>query len=322
MRSTFLAMLAVLLAATLMAAQTSAKSQPPAAAGQSQSPAPAGGTQTATPAPAATGAHLPQAKSKEEFDAYQAAAAETDPAKLETAADVFAQKFPNSELKSLLYVRDMSLYQHANNADKVIDVGRKAISYNPTNPVPLVNVASALAEGTRDNDLDHEARLNEAAKDAQAAIDNIDTGLQVPPNVPADRVALVKASILSMAYDTLGVVEMAKKDYAAAEQAFLKATDASKGNPEGVVYLRLSVAQDNLKKYPQALDSATKAVQNSQEGSAEQNLARQQQARVQKLMLAATPASNAAPTPAPASSAPASGTPPATPGATAAPTPH
>jgi hypothetical protein len=48
--------------------------------------------------------------------------------------------------------------------------------------------------------------------------------------------------------------------------------------------LRLSVAQDNEKKYPEALDSANKAVQFAQEGSAEKNLAKQQQARLQKLI--------------------------------------
>ncbi len=87
-----------------------------------------------------------------------------------------------------------------------------------------------------------------------------------------------------MAYDTLGMVNMNKKDFAAAEQALLKAADASKANPEAVVYLRLSVAQDQLKKYPQALDSANKAVQYAPQGSTAQNLAKQQQARVQKLM--------------------------------------
>ncbi len=40
----------------------------------------------------------------------------------------------------------MNLYSQANNADKVIATGRKAIAVDPTNPIPLVQVASALAE--------------------------------------------------------------------------------------------------------------------------------------------------------------------------------
>ena len=92
-----------------------------------------------------------------------------------------------------------------------------------------------------------------------------------------------------MAYDTLGMIDLNSNDFAAAEQALLKAVDASKASPEAVVYLRLSVAQDKLKQYPQALDSANKAVQYAPQGSTAQSLAKQQQARVQKLMEAASP---------------------------------
>ena len=137
---------------------------------------------------------------------------------------------------------------------------------------------------TRETDLDRDARYAEAGKDAQAALDNVDTGLQVPPGVPPDSVAAAKANLRSIAYDTLGVIAMNKKDYAAAEQNFQKAADLMKDQPDAVVYLRLSVAQDNQNKYPQALDSANKAVQYAPEGSAEKNLAKQQQDRLQKLI--------------------------------------
>ncbi len=275
------AIFAVLLAATLATAQTGTP-QPPAAQAQSGATAPV--------------QHQPQAKSKEEFEAYNLAASKTDPAQLEVAADEFVQKFPNSELKELLYVRAMTMYQQQNNSEKVVSTGRKAIELNPTNPVPLVAVASALVMDTRENDLDRDARYAEAGKDAQAALENIDTGLEIPPGVPPERVAAAKANLSSIAYDTLGVIAMNKKDYAKAEQSFQKAADLMKDQPDAVVYLRLSVAQDNEGKYPDALVSANKAVQFSQDGSAEKNLAKQQQARLQKLIAEKAPA----PTPAPA----------------------
>ncbi len=114
--------------------------------------------------------------------------------------------------------------------------------------MPLVQVASALAESTRDTDLDREQRLAEASKDAQAAIDNVDTGLLVPPNADPARVEAAKHSILTMAYDTLGMVNMDRNDYAAATTNLQKALDESKANPEAVLYLRLSVAQDKLQQ--------------------------------------------------------------------------
>jgi len=287
-------MMAMLVIASMVMAQANAaKPAAPAQAGQT----------AAAAAPA--GPHPPQAKSKEEFDAYNLAASKTDPAQAEAAADEFAQKFPASDLKELLYVRAMNLYQQQNNAGKVVAMGRKAIALNPTDPVPLVAVASALVMDTRENDLDRDARFAEASKDAQAALDNIDTGLQVPPNVSPDRVAAAKANLRSIAYDTLGVIAMNKKDYAAAEQNFQQAADLMKDQPDAVVYLRLSVAQDNEKKYQAALDSANKAAQYAQDGSAEKNLAKQQQDRLQKLLADKS-------TPAPAATTPATPPPPTT----------
>jgi tetratricopeptide (TPR) repeat protein len=97
---------------------------------------------------------------------------------------------------------------------------------------------------------------------------------------------------------------MNKKDYATAELNFQKAAELMKDQPDSVVYLRLSVAQDNEKKYQDALDSANKAAQYAPEGSAEKNLAKQQQDRLQKLLAdksntSAPAATTAPPTPPP-----------------------
>ncbi len=320
MKSSF-TILMVLLAANLAMAQANATPQTPTQSGQSQgqsSSKPPATSSAQVPSPAA-GNRVLQAKSDDELKAYQAASAKTDPTEMEAAADAFGAKYPASELKGQLYIRAMTLYAQVNNGEKIIAVGRKAIAADPTNPIPLVQVASVLAETTRDTDLDREQRLNEAAKDAQAAIDNVNTGLIIPPNAPPDKVATAKTNILTMAYDTLGMVNMNKKDFGAAEQALLKAADLSKANPEAVIYLRLSVTQDQLKEYQKALDSANKAVQYAPQGSTAQNLAKQQQARVQKLLEASSapsPATPAAGTPAPAK--------PATtqPSTTTPPTPH
>ena len=324
-------LLAMLVAASVASAQTSAAQSNPS---QTQTPAQGANGQApnatsnqapgnAQAAPANTGHHVLQAKSQEEIKAYQDAGTKTDPDQAEAAADDFAAKFPTSELRTALYMRAMNLYAQANSSDKVIDAGRKAIAADPTNPVALVQVASALAETTRDTDLDREQRLAEAAKDAHAAIDNVDTGLLTPANADPERVAGAKRSILTMAYDTLGTVDMGRNDYAAAETSLQKAIDEAKNNPEAVLYLRLSVAQDKLKQYPQALDSANKAVQYARDGSPAQNLAKQQQERLQKLMSAESPAPGASPlaspSPAPVPGAPTNPSPVPGPGSTPTP---
>lgn len=309
-------LMAVFMAAISAAAQTAttgAQAAGQSAPAQTQGNAAPQATANTQAPPANPARRVLQAKSQDELKAYQDAAAKTDPTQLEAAADEFSAKFPNSELRASLYMRDMSLYGQSNDTDKVIATGRKAIAADPINPIPLVQVASALAESTRDSDLDREERLAEASKDAHAAIDNIDTGLLVPANADPARVDAAKHTILTMAYDTLGMVDLNKTDYAAAETNLQKAVDENKGTPEAVLYLRLSVAQDKLKQYPQALDSANKAVQYSQAGSAAQSLAKQQQERLQKLMSAGAPAAGAAPQAMPSPPAQPAANPPTTP---------
>jgi len=295
-----LTLVAVLFIAAMVTAQTSGQG------GQSQ------GQGAAKPAAPGNTKKLPEAKTQEEYNAYKEAATKKDPAEMAAAAEAFAVKFPNSELREILYVQAMNLYQQSDNTEREIAMGRKAIAIDPTDPQPLIHVASGLAETTRDTDLDRQDRLNEAAKDAQAAVDNIDSGLRIPPNVPPEQVAAVKNSIVAMGYETLGVVYINEKKYAEAEQNLLKAVEAHKASPDAGVYLRLSVAQDNLGKYQQALESANKAAQLAQPGTVVQSLAKQQQARLQKLVAAGSPSSSATPAPAPTPAKPATTTQPST----------
>lgn len=313
---------AVLLAAAASLAQTPA-AQPEKPAQSNPAPAPAPATPTAQ---APTAYKPPQAKTKEEYDAYKAAAALPIPDQVLSAADQFAQKYPDSELKGLLYIQAMNGFAQQGNAEKELEAGRKAVAIDPRDPNPLIHVASALVEVTHDNDLDKDQRYAEAQKDAQAAIDNINTGLHIPPNVPEAQVQTVKNSILALAYETLGVIAMQKQDFATAETNFQKSVDIGKGEPMARVYLRLSVAQDNEKKYAEALVNANKAVQYSQQGTVEQTLAKQQQARLQKLVgegaEPSIPAPGATPpTPQPATGAPGNVNPPA-PTQQQAPQPH
>lgn len=274
--------------ATASFASAQATSNPPAS--QPQSGTPAAGAQT----PAAqTPAHTkgaPQAKTQEEFKAYQDVIAKSDTAQMEQAADEFAQKFPNSELRTVLYNGLMNTYRNGGATDRAVAVGRKSLAIDPTDPVPNVMVALALAQSTRDTDLDKDDRLNEAARDAQRAIDNVDTGMAVPPNTPPEKVQAAKNSILTMAYETEGTVAMTKKDYPAAETAFRKGLQVNPSQPDGVLYLRLAIALDNQKKYPEALEATENAIKYNQSGTEARNLATQEKSRLQKLVGNATPA--------------------------------
>ena len=168
-----------------------ATQQNPPAAGQAApaqgaTAAPAqGATPGATAAPA--GKRPPQLKTKPEQDAYNTAAANTDVAALEKASDDFASKFPDSEVRVLLYQTAMRLYQNANNAEKSEAMGRKVLSLDADNPEALAIVAEVIAERTRDSDLDKDQRFAEATSMAQKATQTVDTDVSVPAGTPQEK---------------------------------------------------------------------------------------------------------------------------------------
>src|SRR5438094_23578 len=67
-----------------------------------------------------------QARNQAEFEAFQTAAANAqNTAAMEKAADDFAGKFPDSQLRVLLYRTAMHSYQTAGNSAKMMEMGLK-----------------------------------------------------------------------------------------------------------------------------------------------------------------------------------------------------
>jgi tetratricopeptide (TPR) repeat protein len=235
--------------------------------------------QTAAPA----GKRPPQAKTQPEFDAYKAAAAITDPAAQEKAADDFAAKFPDSELRALLYKQVMRSYQQVNNADKMLAMSRKVLSFDPDDPDSLLGVAQVLAERTRDTDLDKDQRLAEARKDAERALVTIDTDIPTGGQ-PQDKIDAYKGFLKSEAYAILGTLDFNAKAWAAAEQNLKKSIDAFPQQPDPIAVFRMSVALDMQNKYPDALKYADQAVDLTKAGTGAGDAARKEKDRLVQLI--------------------------------------
>jgi tetratricopeptide (TPR) repeat protein len=256
------------------AQSTGSAQQKPAAA----QPAAAQGT-AAQPA----GKRPPQAKTQPEFDAYKAAVASADAAALEKAADDFATKFPDSELRVILFKSDMHQYQNANNADKTEELGRRVIAIDPDDPDALTTVAEVIAERTRESDINRDQRFEEGLKMAAKALTTIDTDVAIPPGTPQEKVDAFKAGMRSQAYSTMGTIEYNKGNFAGAQEDFQKAIDAYPSQPYAPDILRLALALDKQQKYDEALKAANRAVELSQESSPIGGSARREQDRLQKL---------------------------------------
>lgn len=253
-----------------------------AAGAFAQQPAPKDQT-PAQPAAPAQGKRPPQAKTQPEFDAYKAAAANQDPAALAKAADEFATKFPESELRLILYKTAMRGYQQANDGDNMMEMGRKVIKIDPDDPEALVGVAEVLAERTRDTDLDKDQRLEEAMKLAQHATETIDTDVAVPPGTPQDKIDAYKGFLRSTAYSIMGTIQYNKEKYPEAEGFYRKSIDAFPSQPDPLAVLRLALSLDKQNKYPEALKEANHAVELTQDATPAGKMARQERDRLAQL---------------------------------------
>ena len=206
----------------------------------------------------------------------------TDPAAQEKAANEFATKFPDSELRPLLYKSVMHAYQQANNADKMMEMAQKVLIYDADDPEALLGVAQVLAERTRDTDLDRADRLAEARKDAQRALVTVDT--DVPSSgYPPEQLNAFKGFLRSDAYTILGTLDFNNKAWGDAEGNLKKSIDAYPQQPDPVAIFRLSVALDMQNKYPEALKYANQAVDLTKEGTSAGDAARKEKDRLTQL---------------------------------------
>lgn len=297
----------LMLCAVLLAGAT-AVAQQPAQGGNAPKPAQQPAQQGAQAQPGAAaqpqGKTPPQAKTQEEFAAYQDAASKATPEESETAADAFAAKYKDSEIRTVLYHRVMQMYQNANNADKAIETGRKILAITPNDPIANVMVATFISERTRDTDLDKDERVAEAQKDANRALQTVDTDFVYPPGTPPERVEGAKAMIKSMAYAALGQTEAVKENYAAAEKYFQQSVSVPNSQPDAIAWLQYALVLDKAKKYQDALVKANQAFNLAPASSPTQNLIKLERERLLKLTGSGAPAAT------PAAAAPAAQTPP------------
>ena len=268
------------------AATPGASAQPKGQAAQPPAQTPATPSAPAAPAAPALPPHKtpPAAKTSEEFAAYNAAVNNPDLAAAEKAADDFATKYAQSDLRGLLYSNIMRRYQQQNDSEKTLEMGRKVLTYEPNDPVALVMTATVLAERTREGDLDREERYDEALKYAQRALGTIKTDLMVPANATEEQIDSAEKVLESMAHSAIGMIDLNRQNDAAAAQEFQQSINlSSPGQVEPLTYLRLALAQDHQKQYPAALVSANKAVESSPANSPVAMLAKQEVDRLSKL---------------------------------------
>jgi tetratricopeptide (TPR) repeat protein len=211
----------------------------------------------------AAGKHVPQAKTHPEFNDYNAAYAIAGGAASEKAADEFAAKYPDSELKVFLYTKAMHEYQTENNQPKILSTGQKVLQLDPDNAVALVLTANVLSNSLSDTDTDRDKKVAEIKKNGGHAIQLMDANFNPAANATPEQVASYKRTLQALAHSALGITALKTGDDAGAEKELKAAADANPNQPDPYVFYHLALAQDHQKKYDEALVSVKHAIDNA-----------------------------------------------------------
>lgn len=223
--------------------------------------------QSATPEPGSTAAapssysHQPQAGSEQERDDYLAASAAAKGANLESAADGFAARYPESELRVYLYAQTMLQYQAENNVPKLLATAEKVLALNPNHPVALALSALALADNLEASDPDRASKVEEIKRRGNRAIHGAQNGYVPPASATAEQAAQYRRTLQSMAYSALGIMRLKTGDDAGAEKDLINALALNKVRPDPYLWYHLALAQDHRRQYSAALNSVEQALQ-------------------------------------------------------------
>jgi tetratricopeptide (TPR) repeat protein len=236
----------------------------------------------------------PQAKTQEEYKDYNSSYAVNGGAAAEKAADDFAAKYPQSELRAYLYSKAMHDYQNENNPGKILAMGEKVLALDPDNSIALVLTATVLADSLSDADQDRERKIEEIKKNSSHALQAVETAFTPPPNATAEQTAAYRSTLQSMAHSAMGIMELKTGNDAEAEKDLRTAGDLNKTQPDPYIWYHLALAQDHLatattdrnqqqKKYLEALASVNQALQYTGSNAALGRLAHGERDRLQKL---------------------------------------
>ena len=190
-----------------------------------------------------------------EYNAYQAAAADTDPQQRVKDLDDFVSKFPNSALMPYVYNTYLKAYNGLKNYPKVIDyadrlvaLGDKVAANVRFQALYLRSLAFNYSFSEKDPNAKDEATQELAA--AQTGL-TIMGQMQKPANQTDDQWATAKNAPTALFNYTAGIASMALKDYPTAVTSFKAALAATPG--DAVTYFHLGVAYLQMTP-PQSLD--------------------------------------------------------------------
>ncbi|MBV9081512.1 MAG: tetratricopeptide repeat protein [Acidobacteriaceae bacterium] len=207
----------------------------------------------------AAGPHPKSQKEVEALQKVQAAAQAGDPKAELQAIDNVLENFADTEYKPMLMQMALSASQQLNDYPQTLVWGDRILQSNPNDYTAHVMLAEAIAQHTRENDLDKQDSLKKIQDHANKALDLLKNADTPPaPGIQEAQWPDYKKQLTSQAYDALGQAASLDKKPADAVKQFQSAIEAQPSN--SVAMARLSKAYVENKQYDDAISTADKVL--------------------------------------------------------------
>lgn len=201
-----------------------------------------------------SGKTVPQARTREELDAFGMVLDAASPQSTLKAAEQYRARFPNSEFLEYGCVAEMQAAMDLSKVELADELASIILKLNPNNPEALITRAEILI--ARPPGSGRTTWMNVAADNARTALDRLHI-LSVPPFTNSDVWVETKRSMLARAHRVLGQLFMTKRQYGDAVSEFEAAVTLA---PSGKAFLLLSQAYGKTNQTNDALTAATKAL--------------------------------------------------------------
>ena len=201
----------------------------------------------------------PRPKSQKEADALMAIQDATDPDVRIEAIHSLLTGFKNTQFKEYANLMMMISYQQKDDFEMMLLYGESTLEINPNNIDTLLSLGYAIPARTGQFDLDKEEKLAKAEDFAKRALLVIPTLENTNEDVTPEGWLVAKKNYMSQAHDSVGLVAMQRKDYAAAEGSFRQSLQVA-SEQGATTFYHLARTLRELDKNDEAMEMIDKAI--------------------------------------------------------------
>lgn len=165
----------------------------------------------------------PQPKSQKELEAIMAMFQAPGAKERIDAAMALITKFADSDFRATAFYLASFSARDLGDTENMIVYAEKAIEADKLNYGAMLLLAQALAQRTREFDLDREEKLGRAEKLARDAITLVSTAPKPNPEATDEQWEAGKKDFMAQGHEALGMAAMVRKNFASCADNFGKA---------------------------------------------------------------------------------------------------